>query len=699
MAHINRTQGRSFSINIFHRNAQELLAATRNVRDPEEGLQLMAQDNREAGQQAHREINRFVHNFVASAMTLVEHTRNFMRKQYAGTDLKKEYDYQVKVTFASDPVIQFVQDLRDYMLHRALPQSEMFIKFDSGSKEPGGEPRLETGVRYEASALLEWDRWSGSARVYISSAGEHIDIHIFAERYLEKVLAFYQWLDVALNEFHANDLAKLGELQAAYAQHFAEPMGTPSPLGHLRTASEAPRNADIASIEQQFEFSNSVANFVDEAGNGILRKIRRLDFGPPPTGEFVSERPVQATITPETMLGTPILRGNDSAGRPVIAFITSGTEVFGLDASTFAELQPLEEKIFEVGWAKHALSRKFIEQTAIDWLRSAFLGAQTGGLSTALSSASRDQVKPRDFWAPIACLEVEERFAFGPAEIAPMTRAMFDQLEGNALRPAPKQRDDIIALFKDLRSRMQGLAAVVVHIEAEQTHASEEGMVIAENALGLLRFFSPVARMAWQVCSTGLLGTETVPRLQSLVLGEDDFLFSDGSVFSPFVWQLSKQNVSALWQSGLERASGLVLPNDLSEFQLSVRASLLLYSSSMTFRNTSDRLRYALSSVEGVLLKHSMEPVELSVEERMSLLLANDKSGREQVALNVREAYRYRKRGGTTVLSPRDQHSLAMFIHNAHVVLCTALENLHAFPTRADFVDAVERRKSISDAA
>jgi hypothetical protein len=94
-----------------------------------------------------------------------------------------------------------------------------------------------------------------------------------------------------------------------------------------------------------------------------------------------------------------------------------------------------------------------------------------------------------------------------------------------------------------------------------------------------------------------------------------------------------------------------------------------------------------------------MEPTELSVEERMSLLLADDKSGREQVAQNVREAYRYRRRHGASVLSPHDQESLATFVHNSYVVLCTALENLHAFPTRAHFVDAIERRKTVAAAA
>jgi hypothetical protein len=89
-----------------------------------------------------------------------------------------------------------------------------------------------------------------------------------------------------------------------------------------------------------------------------------------------------------------------------------------------------------------------------------------------------------------------------------------------------------------------------------------------------------------------------------------------------------------------------------------------------------------------------MEPTEFNVEERMSLLLASGKPERAAVARNVREAYRFRRRHGASVLTPHDENSLATFAHNAHVVLCIALENLHLFATKADFIEAVDRRKT-----
>jgi hypothetical protein len=241
---------------------------------------------------------------------------------------------------------------------------------------------------------------------------------------------------------------------------------------------------------------------------------------------------------------------------------------------------------------------------------------------------------------------------------------------------------------------MQGFAAVVVHVEAEPIRAYEDGMAIAQDVVGLLRFFSPMARETWQVCSTALLGAEVIPRSQALVLGKDDFSFSDEVVSSPLSWRLSKENVAALWEKGLAKASSLIGPGGLNEFSLAVRASLLIYGTGTTLHNPADRLIYTLSSVEGILLKHYMEPTEFVVEERMTLLLAFDPAERKEVARNVREAYRLRKRHGASVLTPHDENSLAMFACNAHVALCIALENISLFTIKADFIEAIDRRKT-----
>ena len=103
-------------------NAQELIEITNRVNDPDEGLRLMSQDNREAGDQTHREVSRRVHNFVAAALTLVEHTRVFMRKHYANTSVLARFEGKISAELDNEPVVKFVQNLRNFMLHKGLPR-------------------------------------------------------------------------------------------------------------------------------------------------------------------------------------------------------------------------------------------------------------------------------------------------------------------------------------------------------------------------------------------------------------------------------------------------------------------------------------------------------------------------------------------------------------------------------------------------
>jgi hypothetical protein len=212
--YLNRIHQRSFSLNVFQMNAVKLIEASQRVKDPDQGMALMMEKSHEAGLQAHRELNRHVHNFVSSALTLTEHTRVLMRKHYPGTDLLATYEEQVTATFAQSPVAQFVQGLRNYMLHRGLPNSSLFMKFTTNPGAMDGSGTAETGVHYDTVSLLDWKDWKSVARTYLERAGEHLDLHEFAQEYITLVNQFQGWLDAALATHHQSDLQELGQLQS-----------------------------------------------------------------------------------------------------------------------------------------------------------------------------------------------------------------------------------------------------------------------------------------------------------------------------------------------------------------------------------------------------------------------------------------------------------------------------------------------------
>ena len=693
MEHVNRSHQRTFTLNIFRMNAQELIEITRRINDPDEGLRLMSQDNREAGRQIHREVTRRVHNFVAASLTLVEHTRIFMREHYNNTPILDRYQAKVDAEFANQPLLKFVQDLRNFMLHNGLPASEMFLNFKSNPDLPNGGGELTTGIHIRAAQLLEWKGWSVPARTFIESSGEFVDIRIFAESYTDNIVSFHDWLQRELDQFHSADMDELRALQISMDQ-----LGVPAtpPLPSAAGITEASQNS-IDEPEQEFTFASDRAIVLDAAAAALLKKVRKFDLPNQRSDGFASERPVGLTLTDRDMIGAPLLWGNDVAGRRVFVFIHKDESAFGLDEEGFAEIQTLTAGVLKSGWARRTLSRSFVEKAVVNWLQSEFGAAETSSLSETITKASREAVNPQQLWAPIAHLEVQVPFAIGPADIATITKAMIEGLETQGLNFAPLQREKVVLLFNKLRTRMQGLAAVVFKMDGESEKVKEDGEAIARIVVGLLRFFSPAATNFPMTCASALLGAEIVPSSNLLVLGEGKFAYTEAMLSpNPPDWRISEAALREM-RPGLDVVGALVRPEGLSAFALAVRSSLLLFGTGTTFSNPIERLTYTLSSLEALLLRHSAEPSEFNLAERMGLLLTRDGAGREDIARNVREAYRLRARQDISPLAPREMGSVATFLRHAYGVISIALANVDRFAAVAEFVDSVDRLRADDD--
>lgn len=134
------------------------------------------------------------------------------------------------------------------------------------------------------------------------------------------------------------------------------------------------------------------------------------------------------------------------------------------------------------------------------------------------------------------------------------------------------------------------------------------------------------------------------------------------------------------------------MPEGLSEFALAVRASLLTYSKGTTLVDPQDRLRNCLSALEGVLLRHEMEPRAHSVANRMSFLLARERGDRESVKQVVRQMYWLQSRHQMTALSRREDELITVFTSYAYDVLRLALENTPTFCTKIQFVTEIDKR-------
>ncbi len=112
------------------------------------------------------EITRFIHNYLASAMTLVEHTRILKRELYENNALHQEfsgeYDAKINQMFVENSLHPFWQGLRNYILHKELPIvcSELDLN------------NLESNLLIDIVKLRENFDWSTPATKYLDSCND-----------------------------------------------------------------------------------------------------------------------------------------------------------------------------------------------------------------------------------------------------------------------------------------------------------------------------------------------------------------------------------------------------------------------------------------------------------------------------------------------------------------------------------------------
>jgi hypothetical protein len=149
-----------------------------------------------------------LHNYLAGTMTLVDHSRRIMRDRTGptATEFAKRKDELI-----AHPEIEFFQQLRNYLLHRALPiigHTVTFNEINTAQQEIRGE--LELSV----AELSGWDEWSARSRAFLAAQGEAVILRELVQRHGELVAGLNAWLLNALAADNADAMAELNRLVA-----------------------------------------------------------------------------------------------------------------------------------------------------------------------------------------------------------------------------------------------------------------------------------------------------------------------------------------------------------------------------------------------------------------------------------------------------------------------------------------------------
>lgn len=195
---------------VFERNYEEIKRLLFAVEHPDTFDKLWTQDKQQEMSMVLREITRLLHNLVASAKTLVEHTRNLIKDWYADTEFLEEYQLEIDKRFKGNPIAGFIEDLRNYAMHFQLPPTIPLyeVKNDPDTKE---QTTTQT-ILLEKQHLLQWSKWTDKGKLYLNDAEDRIKLVEVIDQYSQDVQDFHSWMRNRLIEIHSDELKWLEEM-------------------------------------------------------------------------------------------------------------------------------------------------------------------------------------------------------------------------------------------------------------------------------------------------------------------------------------------------------------------------------------------------------------------------------------------------------------------------------------------------------
>jgi hypothetical protein len=185
---------------VFQRNYEELLTFLDYICAPAVAFSYSPVDQKWLWHDGMNEIERLLHNFVAAALSLVDHTRVLYRQLYEPAGHLSQYQEKVDADFVEDPLTQFVIKLRQMAQHYRLPGLENHTQMTDIKNGLVGTVRIQ--MRLKVDDLRKFDGWNVPANKFLDSAGPHIDLRDLIVAYHAHVTAFYEWFDQRQKEMH-----------------------------------------------------------------------------------------------------------------------------------------------------------------------------------------------------------------------------------------------------------------------------------------------------------------------------------------------------------------------------------------------------------------------------------------------------------------------------------------------------------------
>jgi hypothetical protein len=155
------------------------------------------------------DVIRLFHNYLAGALTLLDHMDTLRDAHYGDEGFSEENQARWEERIGGPALPHFMEDLLVYMLHQGLPFALAELNFG----RMGSGVEVDSAIRLDVDRLKDWEHWSEKGREYLGALSGKAKLHGLVNEYVDTVAGFYQWFVVRQSELHRDSLERLEELE------------------------------------------------------------------------------------------------------------------------------------------------------------------------------------------------------------------------------------------------------------------------------------------------------------------------------------------------------------------------------------------------------------------------------------------------------------------------------------------------------
>lgn len=437
-------------------------------------------------------------------------------------------------------------------------------------------------------------------------------------------------------------------------------------------------------------FHPEAAKRFDDRAKEILPTIQCLRPVRDPSAQQPDLHPVE-TIRPEHIIEHPkFIFEVDPLGDPAgVMWVSQGMQV-GWVGQAFEPIKALVDSVAQAKSLRDFLSADFLLEHTCEWLCETLEQRRSERFSEFITLRGGEAICNYEIWIPLFQTYSSKEFNIGDVAFRTFSRDIMDEWW---TRVAAKFKEDPVnlAALNKRRSALQASLAACISIRAEKHKAVEIARAKAQNATALLRFLSP-ANLNSRLTSYCTPDSGAVRqfaevfmsdgRIQSISRSADGQRMTD--------WPLDQ---SLQLRSGvLDNLHRLALDTS-TEYCKSLYDALILYSRQAVAIEVSDKLVFALSALESMLLRDSNEPIQKNLGERMAFLIGQSAPQRKEIVKNIEEVYRIRSAFIHHGQTSRHVQTVDRFLGNAWATMSRLLDLSVKYRTKIALIGGLEDLK------